>query len=149
MRRLLAAALALAAACPALAAPSSKIPASSLIESAALVARLKDGAKPAPLLIHVGFEPLFKLSHIPGSEYFGPASKPEALAKLKQRLKGVPRGREIVIYCGCCPWPHCPNIEPAFAALKALGFKNVKALKLPRSFGQDWAEAGLPTVKAG
>lgn len=140
---LLAALLAL----PVAAGSSAKIPAADVVEPQALSARLKDKSKPAPLVIHVGFSPLYKLGHIPGSEYFGPGSKPEPLVALRRRLSKVPRDREIVLYCGCCPWVHCPNIEPAFAAVRAMGFKNVKTLHLERSFGQDWTEAGLPVAK--
>jgi len=139
--------LAVLLALPAAAGSSAKIPASDVVEPQALAARLAEKSKPAPLLLHVGFSPLYKVGHIRGSEYFGPGSKPEALAALRRRLAKVPRDREIVLYCGCCPWVHCPNIEPAFAAVRAMGFKNVKALHLERSFGQDWTEAGLPVVK--
>lgn len=126
---------------------SSKLPAAALLEPAALARRLGDVKKPRPVLLQVGFVELYKIGHIPGSVYAGPASRPEGLAKLRERVKGLSRDRELVVYCGCCPFVHCPNVEPAYAALKALGFKRVRVLELKRSFGQDWSGAGLPTVK--
>jgi hypothetical protein len=35
-----------------------------------------------------------------------------------------------VIYCGCCPWTHCPNMKPADDALHAMGFTKVKSLSI-------------------
>jgi rhodanese-related sulfurtransferase len=61
----------------------------------------------------------------------------------------VGKDAPIVLYCGCCPWDHCPNIRPAYKALQAAGYKNVKALYLPKSFGEDWAAKGYPVEKGG
>ena len=47
---------------------------------------------------------------------------------LKEAVEKLPRDREIVIYCGCCPWDKCPNMQPAFAALREMGFTKAKAL---------------------
>jgi hypothetical protein len=58
-----------------------------------------------------------------------------------------PRDREIVIYCGCCPWEKCPNIRPAFAALQEMGFTHVKALYVPDNLAKDWIGKGFPTDK--
>ncbi len=51
--------------------------------------------------------------------------------------------REIV-YCGCCPIDKCPNLRPAFRVAREMGFKKVRVLKLPTSFGIDWVEKGYP-----
>jgi len=53
-----------------------------------------------------------------------------------------------VIYCGCCPLERCPNIRPAFVALRQMGFTNVRVLLLPNSFEADWAGKGLPYEKS-
>ncbi|HET7841213.1 MAG TPA: rhodanese-like domain-containing protein [Terriglobia bacterium] len=119
--------------------------ADQVIEPADLAKQLKS-AKDKPLIIQVGFSTLFKQSHIRGAKYCGPASKPEGLAQLKKCLTGVSHEKTIVIYCGCCPWKDCPNIRPAFAELSKLGFKNVKVLSLPDTFGKDWQEKGYPTA---
>jgi rhodanese-like protein len=118
-----------------------------MIEPADLAKQLSTD-KNQPVIIQVGFSTLFKQSHIRGSKYCGPASKPEGIAQLKKCLAGVPHAKAIVIYCGCCPWKDCPNIRPAFAELKKLGFKNVKVLNLPDTFGNDWQQKGYQ-VAAG
>jgi thiosulfate/3-mercaptopyruvate sulfurtransferase len=99
------------------------------------------------VLIHVGFHTMYGLGHIPGSKYEGAASTLEGLAKLQQAVAKLPRNQQIVIYCGCCPWDHCPNIRPAFHALKAMGFTNLKALDIPQRFGDDWTAKGFPVAK--
>ena len=100
-----------------------------------------------PALVHVGFDTLYKGSHIPGSVYAGPASEPEGIAALKKTLKPMSRQKEIVLYCGCCPWEDCPNVRSAVATARAMGFKHIRSLYIPRSFQQDWVDKGLPTVK--
>lgn len=100
-----------------------------------------------PLILHVGFRVLYAQNHIPGSEYVGAAVEKEGMEQLRKRVQPLPRGKAIVLYCGCCPWSHCPNIEPALQALRAMGFTNVKALYLANNFGQDWIAKGYPTEK--
>jgi len=98
-----------------------------------------------PAVFHVGFNVLYRNSkHIPGAVYAGPGRQPEGLETLKAAVEKLPRDREIVIYCGCCPWDHCPNIRPAMAMLQQLGFHNVKALYLAENFKVNWIDAGYP-----
>jgi len=52
-----------------------------------------------------------------------------------------------VIYCGCCPFDHCPNIRPAYTALNAMGFKKLRVLVLPTNFATDWVDKGFPMQK--
>ena len=52
-----------------------------------------------------------------------------------------------MIYCGCCPWSHCPNVKPADDALRAMGFTNVKVLYIADNFGADWVNKGYPVAK--
>jgi hypothetical protein len=99
------------------------------------------------VLIHVGFLMMYKMGHIPGSQYAGPAAKAEGLAALRKLVANLPRNQQIVIYCGCCPWDDCPNIRPAFLALKEMGFKNFKVLDIPERLGDDWTAKGFPIVK--
>src|SRR5581483_3188203 len=84
-----------------------------------------------PAVIHVGFPVLYRGKHIPKSVYAGPGSKPEGLDALKAAVAKLPHDREIVVYCGCCPFDRCPNVRPAVALLKQMGFTNVRALNLP------------------
>src|SRR5689334_155557 len=100
-----------------------------------------------PLLIHVGSHVLYTQAHIPNSEYIGPASDPAALQRLRARVESLPRNKFIVLYCGCCPWTHCPNMKPADDALHAMGFTNVKSLYIANNFGTDWVDKGYPVAK--
>lgn len=129
---------------PALAYQASLIPASRLISPDKLVELLKSEK---PLMIHVGSHVLYSQAHIPGSEYIGPASSDSALEALRKRVKPLPRNQSIVLYCGCCPWSHCPNIQPADDALHAMGFTNVKVLYIANNFGTDWVDKGYPVAK--
>jgi thiosulfate/3-mercaptopyruvate sulfurtransferase len=101
----------------------------------------------SPLLIHVGFSVLYRASHITGSRYAGPGSKPEGIEELKKAVAGQPHDREIVLYCGCCPWDKCPNIRPAFSALHDMGFTHVKVMAIPENLKADWIDKGYPTEK--
>jgi hypothetical protein len=99
------------------------------------------------ILLQVGFLTMYKMGHIPGSQYAGAASNAEGLAALKKLVANLPRNQPIVIYCGCCPWDDCPNIRPAFQALKEMGFSNLKVLDIPERLGTDWTAKGFPIVK--
>ena len=99
------------------------------------------------VLIQVGFHTMYEMAHIPGSQYAGAASNVEGLAGLKKLVAKLPRNQQIVIYCGCCPWDNCPNMRPAFEALKEMGFVNLKALDIPERLGDDWTAKGFPIVK--
>lgn len=95
----------------------------------------------------MGFGRLFRAGHIPGSVYVGAASSPEGLAGLRQAVKNEKRDREIVLYCGCCPWEHCPNVVPAIRELRRLGFAQARVLYLPKDFWTDWVDPGHPVSR--
>lgn len=124
------------------------VPASQLIQVDELVKGLQSVKGEKPLLIQVGSHVLYTQAHVSGAEYVGPASSEDGLQKLRKRVGGLPRTRAIVLYCGCCPWSHCPNVKPAADALRALGFTNVKVLYIASNFGADWVEKGYPVAKA-
>ena len=86
-------------------------------------------------------------AHLPGSEYYGPAANEAAVQQLRKRVEGLARSRFIVIYCGCCPWSRCPNVKPAYEALRNLGFTNLKVLYIPNNLGTDWVNKGYPFEK--
>jgi hypothetical protein len=94
----------------------------------------------SPLVICIGTADI-----IPNSVNMGMASQQQNLDKLKTYLKNIPMDKEIVIYCGCCPFEHCPNIRPAFKVLNEMGFKNKKLLNLPNNIRTDWINKGYPT----
>lgn len=120
-----------------------------LIKPAELAAVLAGSTRPKPLLLHVGFKPLFRAGAIPGSRYVGPGSRPDGIAALKRAVKDVPKDRGIVIYCGCCPWDHCPNMRPAFKTMRELGFKNVRAMFITKNLDDDWVAKGYPIETPG
>jgi hypothetical protein len=127
--------------------PASSIPAGALIQPADLAKTLRAGSA-APLMLQVGFRVLYDRAHIAGSEYAGPAREPQGLKLLTDRVAALPRDTALVIYCGCCPWSHCPNIAAAYQALTGLSFTRVKVLHIEDNFGTDWAEKGYPTQQA-
>jgi thiosulfate/3-mercaptopyruvate sulfurtransferase len=126
---------------------ASLVPGSRLISPEELVKVLQSPKSEKPLLIQVGSHVLYAQAHIPGSEYIGPASSESGLQQLRKRVEPLPRSKFIVIYCGCCPWNHCPNIKPADDALHAMGFTNVKVLYMANNFGADWVDKGYPVER--
>ena len=125
---------------------ASSIPSPRLINPAELANALQSSGK-KPLMIQVGSHVLYSQAHIPGSEYIGPAASAEGIEQLRKRVASLPKNTSIVLYCGCCPWDHCPNVKPADDALQALGFTNVKVLYIANNFGTDWVEKGYPVAK--
>jgi thiosulfate/3-mercaptopyruvate sulfurtransferase len=125
---------------------ATSLPSSQLINPEDLAKILKAPAGEKPLMLQVGSRVLFEQAHIPGSEYAGPAGNDAGLQTLRHRLDSVPRTKYIVLYCGCCPWAHCPNIKPAADAVHAMGFTNVKMLYIANNFGTDWADKGYPVA---
>ncbi len=126
---------------------ASTIPSSNLIQIDELSKLIQARGGEKPLILQVGSRILFQQAHIAGSEYVGAASTDAGLQALKKRVEGLPKTKFIVLYCGCCPWSHCPNAEPADKTLRALGFSNVKTLYIANNFGTDWVQKGYPTAK--
>jgi thiosulfate/3-mercaptopyruvate sulfurtransferase len=120
---------------------------SDLIEPAELAARLAAGGSKMEIL-YVGFPILYHGAHITGAELAGPASKSDGLEVLKRMAAKIPRDRELVIYCGCCPWNHCPNVRPAFRVLREMGFTHLKLVSIPTNLSTDWIEKGFPAERA-
>lgn len=116
-----------------------------LIEPAEL-AKLLD-APTKPIVLDIGVAGWIKGGRIKGSIIIGPAKEPQNLEKLRASVSQYPRDTELVIYCGCCPMEHCPNIRPAFKLLNEMKFTRCKLLNLPDNFKTDWANHGFPTEK--
>jgi thiosulfate/3-mercaptopyruvate sulfurtransferase len=114
-----------------------------LIQPQDLASELR-GKGPAPAVFHVGFNVLYRGKHIPGSVYAGPGNRAEGLSALRSAVEKLPRNRQIVLYCGCCPWDHCPNVKPAMELLRGMGFTNAKVLFVPTNFKADWIDHGFP-----
>jgi thiosulfate/3-mercaptopyruvate sulfurtransferase len=126
---------------------ASSIPSSQLVQPAAFRALLVSGKAPKALVFQVGSHVMFGQAHIPGAIYAGPGSQPSGLDLLTSKVSSQPKDAFIVLYCGCCPWSHCPNVAGAFQRLQALGFHNVKVLYLPSNFGEDWVSKGYAVEK--
>jgi thiosulfate/3-mercaptopyruvate sulfurtransferase len=124
----------------------SSIAPGRLISPEDLAKTLQSG-KDKPLMLQVGSHMLFLQAHIPGSEYVGPGANDAGVQQLRKRVESLPRNKFIVLYCGCCPWNHCPNVKPADDALHAMGFTNVKVLYIADNFGTNWVDKGYPTAK--
>jgi hypothetical protein len=112
-----------------------------LMEPAQLAERLNAGDT-SLLIISVGPGAL-----IPHSVTIKPVQDKENLAKLKQQLEGVNRDAGVVIYCGCCPFEHCPNVRPAIDLLNQMKFTNFRLLNLSHNMKADWLDKGYPRVK--
>ena len=125
----------------------SPIPAADLINPQDLAKILQSSQGERPLLIYVGFRFPYTQAHIPASEYFGPAANPAVVQQLRKHVEGLARNRLIIIYCGCCPWSHCPNVKPAYEALRDLGFTKLKVLYIPDNLGTDWVNKGYSFEK--
>lgn len=122
--------------------PSNPWTHNQLIEPATLAAMLKQPEAKRPLILDIG-----PAGVIRGAKEIGPAHEKEGMAKLQQELSAVPKDRVVVIYCGCCPFEKCPNIRPAFAKLKSLGYKNARLLDLSHNLKKDWIDKGYPVTQ--
>ncbi|HEY4110806.1 rhodanese-like domain-containing protein [Puia sp.] len=110
-----------------------------LLEPADLAAQIGHPAAHPPLVICVGPSGIIK-----GSVETGPARDKENLAKLRTLLAKEDRNREVILYCGCCPFDHCPNVRPAFSLLTEMKFQHARLLNLSHNIKTDWIDHGYP-----
>ncbi|TKK66910.1 rhodanese-like domain-containing protein [Ilyomonas limi] len=113
-----------------------------LVEPSALADTI-NAKKDLPVIISVGPGAV-----IPNSIHAGMASETAGLNRLKTQLKDLPKDRKIIIYCGCCPFEHCPNVRPAINVLKAMNFTNYYLLNLPDNIKKDWIDKGYPILES-
>ena len=99
--------------------------------------------KEVPFIISVG-----PGATIPNSVVVGMVNSNEGVDKLRMELRGLPKNKKIVVYCGCCPFEHCPNARPAIDALKSMKFTNYYLLNLPHNIKIDWIDKGYPATKS-
>jgi len=112
-----------------------------LIQPAAL-AKTIESNKDLPLIYSVGPGVV-----IPHSIDIGMVKDSQNLQKFKNSISKLSRETNIVIYCGCCPFDHCPDVRPAVALLKEMKFTNFHLLNLPDNIKTDWISKGYPQVK--
>jgi thiosulfate/3-mercaptopyruvate sulfurtransferase len=125
---------------------STDIPTNALINPAEVATLIQSKAE-KPIILQVGSHVLFQQAHIPGSEYVGAGSTAEGRQQLQKRVASLPKDKFIILYCGCCPWEHCPNVKPAYKELHEMGFSNLKVMYIANDFGKDWVEKGFPVSK--
>src|SRR5215831_14091092 len=109
-----------------------------LIQPAELAKLIKEN-KNVPIIFSVG-----PAATIPNSKAVGMARDEANLQKFKEELKKLPKDTKVVVYCGCCPYEHCPNVRPAIQALKDMKFTNYFLLDLPHNIRTDWIDKGYP-----
>jgi hypothetical protein len=125
---------------------ATTIPPSALLEPATIGAQLEKSSQLHWKILQVGFHSMFDQKHIRGAIYAGPASQPDGLALLRRVASAFPQSTPILLYCGCCPWTHCPNIAPAWDQLQSMHFTAVKVLRIENNFGADWVANGYPVA---
>lgn len=128
-------------------ADATSLPAATLFQPADLARELAAAPDSRPVILYVGFRTLFAGGHISGATFHGTASTQQGLSDIKKWAEPLPRTTNLVIYCGCCPFQRCPNIRPAFALFRNMGFMHVRVLELPTNFATDWVDKQFPTEK--
>jgi hypothetical protein len=127
--------------------PGDPWTAAQTVQPGQLVSELTQEKDPHVLVIYVGARTLYNGAHIPGAVYYGPGSTEQGITDLKKYAATLAKNSDVVLYCGCCPLEKCPNLRPAFIALKDMGFARRRVLILPTSFNTDWVEKGYPVQK--
>lgn len=112
-----------------------------LIQPADLANVLETGID-IPVILSVG-----PGAYIPHSVNIGMVKDKDKLDKLKKELESISKEKKIVVYCGCCPFEHCPNVRPAIKMLKDMKFTNYFLLNIPKNIKTDWIDKGYPVVK--
>src|SRR6266536_1670098 len=112
-----------------------------LIEPKDLAAIIDSSTVAKPVIISVGPAGLIK-----DAVSIGAVHEKENFDKLKEFLSKEKKDRQIVIYCGCCPFEQCPNIRPAFKLLNEMKFTNQKLLNLSHNLKTDWIDKGYPII---
>jgi rhodanese-related sulfurtransferase len=112
-----------------------------LMQPAELAKYISDDSN-KPLVVSIGPGAL-----IPGSVNIGMVNDKDNMEKLKNYLSSVDKNKNLVIYCGCCPFEHCPNVRPAVALLKEMKFTNYHLLNLSKNLKADWIDKGYPVQK--
>lgn len=111
-----------------------------LVRPEILAERIRNGDTANLILLNTG-----PVEDIAGAVTIGAVEDPAHLAQLRTYLQSVPKDKEIIIYCGCCPISLCPNLRPAWEVLQQEHFRNYKVLRLVHDLQEDWIDKGYPT----
>jgi hypothetical protein len=120
---------------------------SELIEPSALAKALD--STDSPYVVCVSDSVPYRSRHIAHAIFAGPGDKPEGIELLKAAASVFSKDEIIVIYCGCCPLNKCPNVRPAYTALKESGFRHVRVLDVMTDMESEWYRRGYPSESAG
>lgn len=112
-----------------------------LVKPADLAKKLNENVD-LPVIYNIGPSPI-----IPHSIDIGMLNEEKNLAEFKKQISKLSRSASIVVYCGCCPYEHCPNTRPAIAMLQRMDFTNYHLLDLPNNIKTDWIAKGYPVKK--
>jgi thiosulfate/3-mercaptopyruvate sulfurtransferase len=110
-----------------------------LLPTQELADQINNPGTSKPLIVNIGPQAVIK-----GSVDVGPGHEKPNIKKLETLLAKEDKNREVVLYCGCCPFDKCPNIRPAFNQLKEQGFTHAKLLNIPKNIKVDWIDKGYP-----
>lgn len=111
------------------------------LEQPAVLAKAIKENKNIPVIINVGPGAI-----IPNSIDAGMAGEEAGVKKFSKIISKFDKKEKIVIYCGCCPFEHCPNVRPAIDELQKQGFTNYYLLNLPQNINTDWISKGYPVL---
>ncbi|QTE40176.1 rhodanese-like domain-containing protein [Mucilaginibacter gossypii] len=114
---------------------------SELLEPSVLAGVMQSGKEEIAIL-NIG-----AVEDLPGALHIGAVSDERNMTKLRQLLTNLPKHKPVVIYCGCCPFTKCPNIQPAYQELSKNGFTQIKVLDLPTNLQTNWISRGYPIAK--
>lgn len=112
-----------------------------LMEPSELALSIKEG-KDIPNIICIG-----PGAPIPHSIDIGMVNHATGIETLKTNLSKLSKESKIVIYCGCCPFEHCPNVRPAIDILNEMKFTDYYLLNLSHNIKTDWIDKGYPVKK--
>lgn len=111
-----------------------------LVEPAILASKISQNDVNDILIVSIGPDAVIK-----NSVDIGATQEKENIKKLENYLENVSKDKEVIIYCGCCPFDRCPNIRPAFNLLNNMGFTNAKLLDIPKNIKVNWIDNDYPT----
>ena len=109
------------------------------MEPADLAQLINDPKARQPIIFSIGPAAVIK-----NSIDIGAANDKINRQKLRLELDKLSLDSEVVIYCGCCPFDHCPNIRPAFNLMNEMKFKNHKLLNLTKNIKVNWIDKDYP-----
>jgi hypothetical protein len=116
------------------------------MEAGALAARIADVRAGRVRVFHVGPAISFH-HHVPSSVRVGDARTEQGYAALCTELRKAAADVDVVLYCGCCPVDHCPNVRPASRAITEVKRARTWVLRLPTNFDRDWVDKGYPVER--